>query len=277
MEKLFEELVLVKQELKSAIEASEVRLQLKIESYNGKIRNLEKENQNLRRKVEILERNTKKNNIVVFGLHKGKEEFSVDNICNKLNSHLGVRITRADINDTYLLGRSQNCPVKVEFISNLTKINVLRNCNKLKGTGVTISADLTKVQQQNHKILRSYLKKLRETGEEGCYIKGEKLYRNNIGYTAEEILEIEETIETVEPTKVSSAPPTPSRTTVTEDKREEYGTHKNTEKKDVDLKDIKKKTISNKQADTSYSKGNPDNRERKNSARDIQTRSSQRK
>lgn len=97
----------------------------------------------------------------------------------------------------------------------------MRYCNKLKGSGVTISADLTKAQQQNNKILRSYLKKLHETGEEGCYIKANMLYRSNIGYTAEEILEIEETIKTVEPTKVSSAPPTPSRTTVIEDKREE--------------------------------------------------------
>lgn len=67
---LYNEIVNSKIELKTVIEASEARLLMTVESLNEKIRHLEKENQNLKSKVEILERNSKKNGILVFGLKK---------------------------------------------------------------------------------------------------------------------------------------------------------------------------------------------------------------
>lgn len=266
MEKLHEELIASKQEIKNAIAATEVRLLLKIETFSEKIKNLEKENTELKQRIEILDRNNRKNNIVVYGLVKTREEISVENLCNQLNSKLDVGITKADISNSYPLGKANNCPIKIELVSTLTKINILQNCKKLKGTNITISADLTKEQQKSNKILRTYLKQLRETGEGRCYIKGEKLYRNNVGYTAEEILEIEST-ELPNSPKLSSAPESPSRLNSIRNRTE-----------DKDSQIVVGRAEPNQKV-TITSAGNystekrPDIRERKNSVREIITRS----
>ncbi|CAG9822919.1 unnamed protein product [Phaedon cochleariae] len=273
MEKLYEEIVNSKKEIKNAIEASEVRLLMKIETFSEKIKKLEKENTELKEKIETLERNGKKNNIVVFGLTKKFEDLSVDNICNQLNKILDVEINISDINNLYRLGKAENSPIKIEFLSTFTKINILRNCKKLKGTNITISADLTKTQQERIKILRNFLTKLRSTGENRCYIKGERLYSNNTVYTVEDILEIEQSSESSQ--VINSAPQTPSRPdfllkTVSEEKKVVLDEEKNKEKEEEENlkkqeekeedKD-KKKTSANKPtvntAPTAQSETNP--------------------
>lgn len=154
MEKLKEEII---KELKNAILDSETRILSKIELVNGKVKKLEEENKELRGRVEYLERGSKKKNLVAFGLVENREEVNPDNVCNKFS-----------------------------------KVNVLSNCKKLKGKKITITQDLTKLQQARNKILRDHLKQIRSVSQDNCYIKGEKLYRNNKVYTVEDIIEIGE-------------------------------------------------------------------------------------
>lgn len=250
MEKLYEEVLTSKQEIKSAIEASEVRLLLKIESYSEKIRKLERENSELKQQIEILDRNSRKNNIVVFGLMKSEEEPSVENLCNQLNTKLGVEIAKTDISNFYPLGKSRDCPIKVELVSTFTKNHILRNCKKLKGTNISISADRTRKQQETNKILRNYLKKIRDSGEEGIYIRGEKLYRNNIGYTAEDILEIEENCEPPDDSKAASAPETPLRPSAERAKKEENESEKAAKKIEEEEKEVKNKNSGSRYRET---------------------------
>lgn len=238
MEKLYEELLAIKQEIKNAIEASEVRLLLKLESYNEKFRKLEKENTELKQQMERLDRYSRRNNIIVFGLCKSDQKSYITNICSLINSKLGLEIKVSDISNIYPLGKSSNCPVKIELSSTITKNIILQNSKKLKGTKIGISSDLTKQQQQTNKILRSHLKKIRDSGEEGSYIKGEILYRNNIGYTVQDILEIEGSTDTQNHHTIASAPETPSRPPVVNfinESGKPTRTTEETEKKDAPL------------------------------------------
>ncbi|KAG5871748.1 hypothetical protein JTB14_004596 [Gonioctena quinquepunctata] len=66
---------------------------------------------------------------------------------DKIKSLLEVDISTNQIKDIHCLGSQKNCPVKIELISNLTKRNLLANCQKLKGTKISIANDLT-VQQR---------------------------------------------------------------------------------------------------------------------------------
>ncbi|CAH1101270.1 unnamed protein product [Psylliodes chrysocephalus] len=114
------------QELKSAICASEARILLKIENYNERIKTFEFENTGLKRSIENLERNLKKNNLVIFGLNLTPEEVSVQNKCNKLNTILETNLNSSVISDLYLLGGNTGKePIKLELLSRFTKFEIL--------------------------------------------------------------------------------------------------------------------------------------------------------
>lgn len=204
---LKEEIIKNRREIKSAIEASESKLLLKIEELNHRVTNLEIENSNLTNKIEALEVVTKKNNIIIFGL-ENSEESSPSSVCRELKNLLDVEVHVSDLNNAYRLRTQGKNPLKVEFVSYLKKLEVLKHCKNLKGSGVAISNDLTYKQRCHNKILRNHLNKAREDSSVKSYIKGNKLYINNRAYTVEELEDKENSI--TEERKISSAPSTPS-------------------------------------------------------------------
>lgn len=209
--KVFEEIVLTRNELKNTIQASEVRLKLDCETLRKKISSLEKENADLKGKLELLDRNSRKNNLVVFGV-QNPTEVTPDSICREVKNLVGVDLTVAEISNIFPLGRSNKCPVKIELVSQLKKTLILKNCKKLKGTNVYIVNDLTETQRVENKILRKHLSKARETVTNIAYIKGNKLFVNDIGYTIEDLepQEIEDEEENTNKYKNRSAPSSPS-------------------------------------------------------------------
>lgn len=197
-------------DIKSCIEASEARLLLKIEQLKSTVSKLEKENNELKGEVEFLKRAQNKKNILIFGLNKKREEVNAENLCKDLKDLLGAELKVSDFGDVYPLGKSENCPIKIEFISYPKKREVLKNCNKLKGKNISIANDLTHYQRQEIKILRKHLLLARQEEKyDECYIKGNKLFVNGTAYGIEDL----ENIESVGP-KHSSAPSTPTVETI---------------------------------------------------------------
>lgn len=202
---LYEEIVLSKTELKNRIEASETRILLEIESLKSKVRSLEQENKVLRVKVESLDRNNRRNNLLIFGLEKPPQEISLEFLCNTIQKLINVNIIESDINNYYGLGRTSKSPLKVELVSQLKKQVILRNCNKLKGTKIFIVNDLTEKQREEFKALNTYKSIYKETTDK-CFIKRNKLYIGNIGYTIEDL----DALENSKGIKANSAPQTPT-------------------------------------------------------------------
>lgn len=203
---LKEEIIKNRKEIKSAIEASESKLLLKIEELNHRVNNLEAENAVLNDKIEALEITTRKNNIIIFGL-EDSEEVSPSGICKNLKKLLNVDVHTSDLNNLYKLRTQGRNPLKVEFVSYLKKLEVVKQCRKLRGTGIGISNDLTYKQRCENKILRNYLNKARQNPNDNSYIKGSRLYINNVAYTVGELEKNEKSY--LEERKASSAPPTP--------------------------------------------------------------------
>lgn len=197
-----------KTEIKSSIQASESNILLELENLKFKIRTLERENVSLRDKVDRLERKSNENNIVVFGWTEPNDDITSDFICNELNNLLGVEIGRSDINNFYCLGKKSNRPVKIEFVSYLKKIGVIRHCKKLRGSGIAIRDDLTEQQRNEYRVLRGYLIEQREKGET-CHIRGNKLVVNNKEYTLHDLEEARKH-PTVRRTNSNPATPTQS-------------------------------------------------------------------
>lgn len=66
---------------------------------------LEKKNLELRDKVENLERQAKKNNIVIFGINKPFHQTSPYDICQEVSEILQIDLSESDVSDIYSLGK----------------------------------------------------------------------------------------------------------------------------------------------------------------------------
>ncbi|KAG5898109.1 hypothetical protein JTB14_027466 [Gonioctena quinquepunctata] len=95
--------------------------------------------------------------------------------------------------DDALKGSQKNCPVKIELISNLTKRNLLANCQKLKGTKISIANDLTVQQREEQAVLRRHLH-LNRQEDRTTFIKRNKLVINGREYSAEQLLQAEQEV-----------------------------------------------------------------------------------
>lgn len=203
---VYDELVKTRNEIKNLIEASEARLLLKIDELRNNVSQLQKENNFLSEEIENIKRENIKKNIVIFGLNKKREEITAKNLCTDLNELLEVDLDINDFNDIYPLGKTDNCPIKIEFTSNLKKKNLMRNCSKLKGKNISIANDLTQKQRTEYKVLRKHLFLAKQDEKfHNSFIKGNKLYVNGESYAADELEIIE-----YQKNKPSSAPSTPT-------------------------------------------------------------------
>lgn len=192
IKEIYGEILRNRTELKNLGEASEARILLKLETLNDKINNLEIENQQLKDRVELLDREVKKNNLIIFGLEETSESVSIEYICQKLQTLLGIEIHQSDVRDVYRLGKSKNNPVKIEFVSQATKKLVLKNCRQLKGTNISVTHDLTLKQREEGKKLRKHLSRFKENSSNKCTIKGNKLFVKNKTYTIDQLEEAED-------------------------------------------------------------------------------------
>ncbi|KAK9881889.1 hypothetical protein WA026_018085 [Henosepilachna vigintioctopunctata] len=114
LDKLYREIVESRNDLKGAIEASETTLLLKLESLNQKTQKLERENKILKEKIEALEKQNIKNNLVIFGLPNKHDEVTAQSVVQEINRLLQIELSESDINDVYSLGKGINKPIKRE-------------------------------------------------------------------------------------------------------------------------------------------------------------------
>lgn len=185
----------------------------------------------LQDKYEKLEKELRKNNIIVFGLDapaRNLDKFITDS----LNQLLNINLTSSDINNVYTLGKQTGKkPVIVKFVSYLRKQEVLRNAKKLKGSNISIAEELTLEERKENKILAQHLKKARSK-KLNAFIKNQTLFVNGQKYTAKQLVEEEENTDTedeiqennteeiLEQTKSISAPSTPNTTKYLQEERE---------------------------------------------------------
>lgn len=154
-----------------------------------KIQRLEQEVTALESRCVYLERRTRKNNIVVFGLDVNKDNL-LEETLEILNRHLGINLSTSDINNIYTVGAADKPPVIVEFISFIKKVFVFKNVSKLKGTGLSIGHDMSKEDREQHKILRRH-QKLASEQKLKAIIRGGKLLIGNDTYTVQELEKLE--------------------------------------------------------------------------------------
>lgn len=162
----------------------------------------------MKTELEYVNRNNKKNGIVIYGI-KTNNEVSAGFICEKIRSLLQVEVSPSEINDFYVLGKGEANPIKVQLVQFWKKREILKNAHKLKETNVYISHDLTKLQIEESKILRNHLKLAKIDNQANCYIRKHELFVNGREYTVDDLKNIE-TQSTEDNKLVNSAPETPN-------------------------------------------------------------------
>lgn len=156
----------------------------KISSLEKKIAQLEEQN----RKIDRLSR---KNNLVIFkaGYSEGDVfEFTKD----FLNSKLGLCLDASVFDNVFLIGKDdqdvKSRPLVVKFVSFIVKKAVLKNCYKLKNTGIGITEDLSTRDREERRVLVQHLKIARDN-QKKAYIRGTKLYIEGKAHTCEDFVD----------------------------------------------------------------------------------------
>lgn len=177
----------LKNELKTQI--SEIKNEFNSIIYQDqeKIATLESRNKELQEAIIQLQRRTRKNNIVVFGIKEDQQNI-VEQVTTTLNNTLEIEILISDISDAYKIGKNntEDKPIIVELISYQKKLHILKNAYKLKGKNISIANDLCWEDRENKKILIKHLKEARNKGVQ-AYIKGHKLIIADEPYTADDL------------------------------------------------------------------------------------------
>jgi len=128
---------------------------------------------------EVMEREKRKNNVVIFGIEETNDEFATRDKVNTIVRAIGI-----DENKVKYLGRvgryiagSRARIVRVVCDDAETKRNFLKAANKLKTLegyeSTYVGMDLTKVQQLQDKALRDKLKEIRIDHKEAKINNGE--------------------------------------------------------------------------------------------------------
>ncbi|CAG9824520.1 unnamed protein product [Phaedon cochleariae] len=168
-------------------------IQENIKSLNRKLEKSIEEVEYWKRRSINLERKIRRNNVIVFGL-KNEDEASIVNITiQRLNELLETDIRETDINNIYTIGKTENSPVVIEFISYLRKNTLFANKDKLKtlkDNRISIAHDLCQEDREEQKILLKH-RKIALDQKEDAKIEGRTLYVNNKPYTTEELRKID--------------------------------------------------------------------------------------
>ncbi|KAL3282335.1 hypothetical protein HHI36_005522 [Cryptolaemus montrouzieri] len=145
----------------------------KVRIYEGRIKELEHINGKLRKELNFIDKKQKKNKLVVHGLDPevGNIEEKVIDIAR---NSLQVELNSSDINDIYKVGKGAKKPVIVELISYRKKCQILKGANKLKGTSIFLSPDLSPEERAQHKMLVNHMNEARNRGKQ-AKIQGKTL------------------------------------------------------------------------------------------------------
>lgn len=189
-EKFVTEISELKEELKSFKQNSDSQINNLIKEN----KNLQEENKILKTKLEVIEKRTKKFNVILYGI-KEEPNQSIEEtvVANIIQNKLQIDCSEKDIRDIYRVGKSINNktrPIVVETVRSDFKNEILAKSSKLKGTGISISLDYTSDEYRRRTFLVKYMKEARQKGQQ-AYLKGRKLVLDGDEFFYEDLQKLE--------------------------------------------------------------------------------------
>lgn len=175
----------------------------KIDNMDKKLENVIKENEALKKenaylreqnteqeeRLEHLEREIRKNNIIIKGIqdkeneHYQETQKHIQTIMQKLGVEVDLDVNIEEIRRVGRYTISRNRPILVKLIRYDKTLEILRKSKALKGTNVWIEKDYSKKVQEERKALIPQLKEARQKGYM-AYLKHNVLVVNKEVYHA---------------------------------------------------------------------------------------------
>ncbi len=127
------------------------------EDMNMQARNQEGIVKGIHDRLNHLEQYSRKNNVRIYGLHESKDEDVFQTVSTSVFPKLPAEASFKlhDVDNMHRLGgavaSTQPRQIIIKFVTHHAKMNFLRQRKSLKGSGISLSDDLT---AQNFKLLR---------------------------------------------------------------------------------------------------------------------------
>lgn len=168
---------------------------------NVKYKDLENKNKELAQKLEVqgnkmekLEKQLKRKNIVMFGIEETENNYNEleEIIVQTIKEKLQVSLTMQDIEFVRRIGRknNNNRPVNIGLTTMRKKTDILASRRNLRGTNLRIDQDLTESELTQRRNLKKYAIMLKEMGYD-VYLRNNKIFLEKKPYTLSEIEELE--------------------------------------------------------------------------------------
>ncbi|KAG5899891.1 hypothetical protein JTB14_012354 [Gonioctena quinquepunctata] len=179
------------EKLDNEVKSIKTVVELELGEIRNKVHAVGKGNFELKIRLETVERQLKKHNLVIYGVKEQENEsqdYLLCSIGNIVREKLRIEINKTEFNNIYRLGmnKSRTRPILVSFVSQIKRQEILWNSQKLKGSRIYIAEDLIEKDQQERKILVDNLKESRRRNKLAT-IKGRKLIIEGNVYTAEDL------------------------------------------------------------------------------------------
>ncbi|KAF2904986.1 hypothetical protein ILUMI_01188 [Ignelater luminosus] len=136
-------------QLKKLINKLEIS-EKKVTELQNDILKLREENEELRDANDSLEQYTRRNSVRIFGIKEGESEDIYREVLDPFKNQMEVPITKDHIDRCHRVGRfkvgAKPRPVIVKFVSYGFHSMVFNSKRKLKGSGIIVCEDLTKIR-----------------------------------------------------------------------------------------------------------------------------------
>lgn len=187
----------VQENIKQLILETSQEIKTQISDINSEIRAvktkvtiLENRDKQYSEQLNFIQKELRKNNLIIFGLVEEDEEDILQKVLDLFNNTLKVSVEATEINITYRFGKKEKSrPVLVKFVTTFKKIEVLKNGKLLKNTQVAISNDLTKEDREKQKILRDHLKIAKAENLEAKIVRNQLLV-NSTFFNVNQLMEM---------------------------------------------------------------------------------------
>ena len=169
----------------------DVAKQLKVSNFRTEV--LQTENNELKLRVQFLEQETRRRNVIVKGVRESKNE-NIWAILDSLFSDMELSFTSEVVDEAYRIGNTSQdfCrPILVKFAMVKNKTLLFKSVRKLKDKTnwktVWVSDDLTKEQQAQYAELRALYKLALSDGRNDVRLSGNSLFIGSRKYSHSDI------------------------------------------------------------------------------------------
>lgn len=162
----------LKESISSAVSEAIAPLKCQVQDNTENIQSLMEENSKLQKTIEaqakMIEDQKRQNNLIIHGLaDSNPTDTPTDTLRQFLEEKLSISVQPHEINFAKRIGavREEKPRTMVASFTSLnTKISVLKNAHKLKGSNISISKDYNKITMETRKELLPLIHSLKQKG-----------------------------------------------------------------------------------------------------------------